>query len=416
MGIFSRKKKRKFIDSEYPDDNVLKIDELYGNTGETEKRTYTESEPVPDTAWEITLSDLNMAANPSLRKQYVESCCGQIVEAEKRINEVKQEYHMINSYISDVQIIDSLPKQQKVILENMAKRIIVFNRDREECGKSMGQLTVSQYNYISGNAKEIKEMIDTLSKDEEYCQAVRTDMRYLEGEKLGLKLEMKDIKRRIESMAKLARITFVIFLTLLFVIWVYYYYTGQDVTYMLYGVVGAGMISVAMIFGIHQRSLRDVKYVEVRLNKAITMLNKLKLKYVNVASRLEYMYEKYEVKSSRQMIKMWNTYVGEENKKKVYAKTSKKLLETEESLMTQLSALGIKDASVWISQTEALVDKGEMKKLKNKLEKRREKVKSTLDYNMDVLEKSKIAIKDFINNNKKYAKEIADIVDSYNEE
>ena len=339
-----------------------------------------------------------------------------MVEAEKRIDEVKQEYHMVNAYITDVQIIDSLPKQQKIILENLAKRIIVFNNDREECGKSMGKLTGRQYSYISGNEDEIKEVINKLTEDEAYCQAVRTDMRYLEGEKLGLRLEQKDLNRRINSMARIAKISFTFFAALLFAIWVYYYYTNEDITYMLYVAVGAGIVFVAVIFGIHQRSLRDMKYVEVRLNKAITMLNKLKLKYVNVASRLEYMYEKYDIKSSRQLIKTWNAYVGEENKKKVYAKTSQKLLEAEESLVTQLKSLGIRDAEVWISQTDAIDDKGEMKKLKSKLEKRREKVKATLDYNMDVLEKSKTAIKDFMNNNKKYAREIADIVDSYNED
>lgn len=417
MGIFRRKKKNRIDTSEYPDDNVLKIDELFGTPHSEENKTENISGVAkPDIVQERVDSEKNIAGNPSLRKQYVENCCSQMVEAEKRIDEVKQEYHMVNAYITDVQIIDSLPKQQKIILENLAKRIIVFNNDREECGKSMGKLTGRQYSYISGNEDEIKEVINKLTEDEAYCQAVRTDMRYLEGEKLGLRLEQKDLNRRINSMARVAKISFTFFAALLFAIWVYYYYTNEDITYMIYVAVGAGIVFVAVIFGIHQRSLRDMKYVEVRLNKAITMLNKLKLKYVNVASRLEYMYEKYDIKSSRQLIKTWNAYVGEENKKKVYAKTSQKLLEAEESLVTQLKSLGIRDAEVWISQTDAIVDKGEMKKLKSKLEKRREKVKATLDYNMDVLEKSKTAIKDFMNNNKKYAREIADIVDSYNED
>ena len=39
MGIFRRKKKNRIDTSEYPDDNVLKIDELFGTPHSEENKT-----------------------------------------------------------------------------------------------------------------------------------------------------------------------------------------------------------------------------------------------------------------------------------------------------------------------------------------------------------------------------------------
>lgn len=357
--------------------------------------------------------DYNIARNPTRRRQYVENYCEQMIEAEKRLDELKKEYQLINSYLSDIQIISTLPEGQMNAAAEQAKRIIVFNNDRAEFGKSMGKLTYKQYNDMEENGDDIRKIIKTLSDDEQYCQSVRMDMRYLEGEKLGLKMEQKELNSRLSSMSRLSKWTFMVMLAMLFVIWIYYYMTKQDVDVMMYAVVLFGIISTAVIFGIHQHTIREMKYVEARLNKAITLLNKVKLKYVNVASRLEYMYEKHGVKSSVQLSKVWNIYLQEKKKRQIYQRTSDKLIDAEERLVSILDGFGIKDSEVWISQADAIIDKSEMERLRQKIDKRREKIKSTMDYNMDVLEKSKTAIKELVDNNKKYAREIMMVVDSY---
>lgn len=388
MSLFGRKK---FMDSKEP---------------------YNENEEVNTVQDEIE-QEHHIAQNPTKRKQYVENCCEQIVEAEKRIEELKKEYQLVNSYLSDIQIISTLPENQKNMVVEQAKRIIVFNNDRAEFGKSMGKLTYKQYNDMEDNGDEIRKIIETLSEDEKYCQSVRTDMRYLEGEKLGLKMEQKDLNARLNSMSRLSKWTFMTLLLMLFLIWIYYYISRQSVEVMMYAVVLFGIVSTAIIFGIHQHTVREMKYVEARLNKAITLLNKIKLKYVNVASRLEYMYEKHGVKSSIQLSKVWNIYLKEKKKRQVYQKTSDKLLDAEEKLVGILDGLGIKDSEVWISQADAIIDKSEMERLRQKIDKRHDKIKATMDYNMDVMEKSKASIKELIDNNKKYAREIMMVVDSY---
>ena len=98
MGIFRRKKKNRIDTSEYPDDNVLKIDELFVTPHSEENKTENISgDSKPDIVQERVDSEKNIAGNPSLRKQYVENCCSQMVEAEKRIDEVLQIVSLANT-------------------------------------------------------------------------------------------------------------------------------------------------------------------------------------------------------------------------------------------------------------------------------------------------------------------------------
>ncbi len=402
MRFFGKKKK-------------ISIDENVTVQIENETENPTEKETDIDTVQEeMFKKDYLIAANPSKRKQFVEECCSQIIEAEKRIEEVKQEYRYINSYISDVRIVDGLQSDKRIIVENEAKRIIVFNNDREEYGRNKSRLSYHQYSKIVENEEEMKRIIKVLEADENYCEKVRTDMRYLEGEKMGLKMEHNELCLRMEAMAKLGKVSVLALTILLFIIWLYYYKTGNDIANMMYAVVTLGIVLVAIIFTIHQNSLKELKYNEARMNRAISLLNKIKLKYVNVASRLEYMYEKYEIKSSRQLVKVMNEYAKEEKNREIYKITSEKLLESEQKLVEILEKCGVKDAEIWLAETDALVDRSRLKEMEQKLEKRRDRIKATLDYNMDVVEKSKASIKELVVRNKRYAREIMDIVDSYN--
>lgn len=190
--------------------------------------------------------------------------------------------------------------------------------------------------------------------------------------------------------------------------------TGNDIDMMIYAIVAAAAVLVALIFGLHRKTLYDIRYTELKINRAITMLNKVKIKYVNVASRLEYEYEKYGVKSSVQLSRFWNQYLQENKRREVYKRTSEKLIDAEEDLVRELSKYNVKDPDIWIQQAYMLIDPAELDGLLHKLEKRRQKVKVTMDYNLDVIDKSKYAIQEFIDRNRKYAREIMNVIDSYN--
>lgn len=380
---------------------------------------------IPDMSENITDKDIDTAQEnledtvvkydtPEKRRRYIENYCEQMIEAEKRLTDVKQEYQMVNAYLSDVQIISDLPEEEKTKVVNLAKRIVVFENDREEYSRAKDKLTYMQYSFLDDNKDEIKDMIKSLDEDEAYCRTVRTDMKYLEGEKMGLKMERHELSLRLETLGNISKMGILSILTLTFIIVMYGMTTGNNTDMMIYAIVAASAVLVALVFGLHRKTLYDIRYTELKINRAITMLNKVKIKYVNVASRLEYEYEKYGVKSSVQLGKMWNQYLQENKRREVYKRTSEKLISAEEDLVSELEKYNIKDPDIWIQQAYMIISPAELDGLLHKLEKRRQKVRVTMDYNLDVIDKSKFAIQEFIDKNRKYAREIMKVIDEYN--
>ena len=400
MGFFNRKKKAE------------KDKHIKQEVSEVTSQKQSEAD-IDTTQEELEKPEIRLDT-PERRKKYIENYCEQMVEAEKRLEEVKQEYQMVTAYLSDVQIIAGLPEDRKSKLVNLAKRIVVFENDREEYSRSKDKLTYMQYSYLDEHKDDIKDMIKSLDEDESYCRTVRTDMKYLEGEKMGLKMEKHELYKRLEALAGISKMGILSIFTLTFILILYNMTTGNNIDMMIYAIVAAGIVLVALIFGLHRKTLYDIRYTEVKINRAITMLNKVKIKYVNVASRLEYEYEKYGVKSSIQLGKMWNQYLQENKRREVYKRTSEKLIDAEEELVKELEKYSVKDSDIWIQQAYMLIDPAQLDDLLHKLEKRRQKVKVTMDYNLDVIEKSKFAIEEFIDKNRKHAREIMSVVEAYN--
>lgn len=347
------------------------------------------------------------------KKDYIENCCDRIVTANKRIDELKVEYQAVNHYLNDIHLIENLPRQQGEQLLNYAKKVIVLEKDRKDFSRSMSKLTNWQYSHMRECEDDIREILKNISEDEKYCETVKTDMRYLEGERAGLIFEKKEMNNRlylINGISKIGIVAFAALFVFLIVLGLGY---GKDTSMWLYGVVAIAAVFIAVIFGVHNKAMYELKLAELRLNKAIALLNKVKLKYVNVVSRLEYSYEKHGVKSAYQLNKLWGAYLKLKKEHEVYNKASNRLIEAEEGLVELLKQMDIRDANVWISQAYAIVDRREMEEIKLSLNKRRHKLKSSLDYNSDSIIKAQEEVKRLVLSDKEYAKELMAVMDAY---
>ena len=99
----------------------------------------------------------------------------------------------------------------------------------------------------------------------------------------------------------------------------------------------------------------------------------------------------------------------------MYNRASLRLIDAENELTKLVEEAGIKDVNIWINQAYALVDNRDMDEIKKHLSNRRDKLKGSLDYNSDTIEKSRNEIKNIILKDKKNAQELMDILDAYEE-
>lgn len=393
MGLFKKKDKDKRINKNESDF----LDEL-DVTGFDESKSGITTEPMETDTLEN-------------KKQAVENCCDRIASANSRIVELKIEYQTVNSYLNDIQKIENLPKPQLDDIVEYAKRVVVLDKDRKDFGKSMSKLSDKQFRYMRDNEEEIPEIIKTMAEDEKYCESVKTDMKYLEGEKTGLQIEIREQKRIINSLTGISKFAIGSFIILMSILLVMGYGYEKNVTGAIYIVIAAAVIFTAVIFVIRNKADYEMKLAKIRMNRAIGLLNKIKIKYVNIAGKLSYTYEKYGVKSAYQLSKVWSSYLTLKKEREVYNKASARLIEAEDTLVDLLKKANVKDTGIWISQAYALFSKSDMDEIKDHLNKRRMKLKKSLDYNDKIMEDSKNEIKLIVLSNSEYADELMKILE-----
>ena len=351
--------------------------------------------------------------NPEQRKQFVENNCEKIVEATKKIEETKKEYQLVNNYLTDIQTIEELPESNGDKIVTVAQKIMVLDKDRRDFGNSMSKMSDRQFNCLKDYGDNIKNVLKDLEQDEHYCQTVKNDMHHLQAEKSALLQERRDMKDRIQMVRGISKIAVCAYGLLMAMCMVIQLNADVDVLPYIYGILGLALVTVVVLFTMHNSAIRNIKIAEIKLNRAIGLLNKTKLKYVNVQSRIDYMYEKFGIHSAYELNAMWGKYLQMCKEREVYRKASDKLIEAEEDLLEELKRYNIHDTEVWLQQVSALVDKKEMKKIKSSLCNRRQKLKATIEFNTSVVEKSSQAIKDIVSQDKEHAKEIMEIVDKY---
>ncbi|MCM1498369.1 MAG: hypothetical protein NC124_07855, partial [Clostridium sp.] len=104
-------------------------------------------------------------------------------------------------------------------------------------------------------------------------------------------------------------------------------------------------------------------------------------KYINNTSTLEYLYDKYGIKSLRELEYLHDQYLIMIDEVRKYQKVSGDLREFSEALSKLLFSYGVKDPEIWIKQSLALIDNREMVEVKHSLNVRRQKLREQIAYN-----------------------------------
>lgn len=393
MGLFKRKTKEEdFLEELLVEENVLN-----------------------STAESIFGTEIMNTETLEEKKQAIENCCDRIVNAKARTSELKLEYQMVKSYLNDIQKIENLPEPQHKDVVEYAKRVVVLDKDRKDFGKSMSKLSERQYRYMRDNEKEVSVIIKKMAEDEKYCESVKNDMRYLESEKTGLKIEIKEQKRIIKSLTGISKFAMWSFIFLMSVLLVMGYGYDKNVTAAIYLLITVGVIFTTVVFCIRNKADYEIKLAKIRINRTIGILNKIKIKYVNIAGKLSYSYEKYGVKSSTHLSKVWAEYMTLKKEREVFNKASARLVEAENELLEMLRKANVKDTNIWLSQAYALFSESDMEEIKEHLSKRYSKLKSSLEYNDNVITDAREEIKRIVLSNSEYAGDLMKILEAYDE-
>lgn len=347
-------------------------------------------------------------------QHYVLEHCEQVIEAAKELEEQKSEYRVVTSYLKDIQVIEEMPDAELALLQDTASNIITLDQSRETYLSTTKKITDVQYAQMQREEDTMAAAIQRLQSNEMYQAAVKRDMQYLEGEKTEWIYYRQELANEQKILRRLAYGLFGVLLILLAVILVLRMGFEMDTQYLLMLMIAAGAIGGFSIFIRMQNNTEEMKRAEANTNRAIVLLNKTKIKYVNMTNAVDYACEKYHVNNSYELNYIWEQYIEAKREREKFERTSDDLEYFQGKLVRMLRNYKLYDAKVWLTQPQALVDKREMVEIKHDLVERRQKLRSRIEYHMDAVLEQKEEIEGLMKKIGNNIPEVHEIITSVN--
>lgn len=339
--------------------------------------------------------------------------CDQIVDATYQMEDLRVEYEMVTSYFSDIQAIEELPQNVHKELMDIAKKIAFLEDETSAFLHSDDRISDENFRMIQGMEKELSEVFGKLKELEDMDLKIKRDMKHLEAEKNSLEYTKEVIE---DKQAKLR--TFLIGFGTISVLSV--------VTLALVGIltdtnlilpvlciflVIVGMAAMSVVT--YKKMSYEFKLCEIKENRAINLMNKVKIKYINNTSTLDYFYDKYHIKSLRELEYLYDQYLIMVDEVRKFQRSSGDLREYSEALSKLLFAHGIKDPDIWAKQTLALLDSREMVEVKHSLNVRRQKLREQIAYNENLRLSGLKELKELLEHNPELREQVRQELEIY---
>ncbi len=342
---------------------------------------------------EDVLEEVRQTKTVNAEIKAVQDFCEQLVDVSYHMEDLKKEYMVVTSYLTDIQRIEELPIDMATELIDTAKRIEMLDKNRHTYLQSENLLSMEQYKTISRLEDEVVDTIRTLNEMEHRDAVLKNDMGHLEGEKESLKYRRRDCSVGIDRLrAVLGTVLMLFLVTAMGVIW-YGLTTRTNVTIPALVIGAIVMIVFAACYAKYIDYKVEIKESDAKVKRAVSLLNKVKAKYINNRSTLEYIYEKYGVNSAKELEYMWVQYDTMNKDAMRYSQANNDFRVYCDQLVKRLTNIGVKDPLVWPKQTNALIDRREMVEIKHSLNLRRQSIREKLATCEKIADNAKIAIK-----------------------
>ena len=345
---------------------------------------------------------------------YVKQQCDIMEEAAEHIENVKAEYEAVTEEFNEIQLIDEAPQDIKNKIISCAEIIDSMMVDRRILKSTEHKLSNSAYRRMETFEDEIPSGIKLMQAQEEYYDAVKQDLRVLEGERMNLRLESKALVKRQLQIRSLARIAFAAMVVVFIIFIVSMVIVENDADTALFIVISlfAAILAVGM-FAILKVTERNVLVTEIKLNKATGLLNKIKIKYVNAANTLDYEYSKYGVKSAYELENKYKLYEEMKAEQSRMLDMTSSLNSAENDLESILRKLGLSDPHIWFGRVKAFINPKEMVEVRHELNTRRYKLRQQIEYNEKRIEEAKSNIKNATLSNPEHSDGAMRVIEMY---
>ena len=359
----------------------------------------------------ITLEKENVdLTNKTLRQDYIRRLYEGIQEAKRQCEEIKAEYGQVTSYLKDIQLMDQAPEEEKAVLNETAGAILELMKERERLKGKRYKFTDAQKTAMENYESKAAGDIEKLKEYEEYQIKIKHDLRQLDSEKRLLFGDKREIVRKQNTLRLVSKalgailaMFGVLFVTILIVF-------QADIRVPFIAAAAFSFVVVLIIVMEARKNRTEMVMTERRCNRAISLSNRVKIKYVNNTRMIDYMCSKYRVRNATELEFVYEQY---RKAKREWARQREDafiLNEKNEILMEELAKLGVRDREIWFAQAAAIVEPKEMVEVRHSLNERRQKLRNQIDYNNGIMQDFLTELERIRDKKTEYAQEIEDLL------
>lgn len=347
------------------------------------------------------------------RSRYITDCLEQMLEASREIDQLTGEYGRVTSYLTDMEEIEALPKSDREEINTFARKLITLEQEREDFLGRKNRMNDTEYYQMRKQEEDLEDGLAKLKQAEEYGGLIKQDMRRLEGERQAYEFRRAELEVAMQNFRGMAVIFMTAFAVCLVMLMILQFGFEYDTKLGMLLAVAAASIALTVLCIRFIDSDREKNTVTNGINRLIQLQNKVKIRYVNNRSLVDYYCLKYNTDSAAKLEKKWNRYQQEKEERKQYAEAEAKLEYYQNQLVEMLSKYRVNDPERWVGQPRALLDKREMVEIRHDLILRRQSLRKQMDYNNNIGETARQEVKEVAKQYPMYTAEILEMVDRY---
>lgn len=328
-------------------------------------------------------------SEPKKSEYYVVNLCEQMVDASKEYESAKKEYDLVTNYLSDIQMIEDFPKEERQELNEIAKKIYHLTRERNDFLQTENKISDAQFIQMQEIEDEMPAALERFQKNEDYLEHVKKDLRYIEGEKTELEIVRNECVREQRQLRQISVMMMILFALALILLVLLTNLMELDTQLVMVILSFFAVAMGAYVMIRYQDCAREIKKSDNRRNRAIILENRVKLKYVNTKNAVDYACERFHVKNSYELTYIYEQYLEAVKQRERFRTNNDQLEYYNKELLYMLQKQMLYDAKVWLNYVSAIIDPREMVELKHELITRRQKLRARIEYNSNVMDNTK---------------------------
>lgn len=344
------------------------------------------------------------------RIEYIQRLQEGIREAGQQNERVKEEYADVTSHLKDIQLMDQALEEEKEVLTTTAAAIDQLIRERDYLKKRRYKFNDAQRLSMEKYEATAAEDVRKLQEFEDYQIKIKNDLRQLESEKQLLKADKRDIISKqgtLRIVSKILAGILAVFGILMLTIALAF---SVDVTVPVIATAAFAFIVLFIIVWEARANRTDMVIKERQYDRAVSLLNRVKIKYVNNTRTIDYMCMKFHVRNATELEFVYDQY---QKAKREWARKRESvylLNEKKDILIAELKNIGVRDAEIWCSQVRAIIEPKEMVEVRHELNSRRQQLRKQIDYNTGIIQDFINELERIRNMREAYAQDVEDIL------